>query len=93
MKAKRKSKQPPLVAKISEERILQLSNDLSENLESGTVNEWRAVAQYFSGKLNNARYELAIAKLNIAMLKYGKGIVDRAIQALTKFSDSGKEKR
>lgn len=36
-----------LVANCSEERILQLSNDLSEDMASGTIKEWRAVALYF----------------------------------------------
>lgn len=47
-----KVKPRPLIAKISRERILQLSNDLSENMRTGTTEEWRAVALYFRGELD-----------------------------------------
>lgn len=39
-----------LIADISEDRIAQLSNDLSEGIHSGTVAEWRKVALYFREK-------------------------------------------
>ena len=35
---------------ISEERILQLSNDQAEGYKTGTIEEWRAVARYWMGK-------------------------------------------
>jgi len=37
---------------VSEERILQLSNDLNEGIESGSIKEWRAVALYFRTELD-----------------------------------------
>lgn len=66
MKRKRK-KAKPLVAKCSEERILKLSNDVSENMASGTVGEWRAVALYFRNELDKLyRVRMSLAALNIA---------------------------
>ncbi len=46
-------RKPPLVAKISEDRILQLSNDMSEDMASGTTAEWRAVALYFRNEVDD----------------------------------------
>lgn len=41
-----------VLAAISESRIIQLSNDMSEGISSGTTKEWRAVAYYFRFKMD-----------------------------------------
>lgn len=56
-----KKKLKPFVAKMSEARILQLSNDLSEDIESGTVEEWRAVALYFRKQVD--AHQIALSEL------------------------------
>lgn len=54
-KAKKPTRKPlKLLADIKEERILQLSNDLSEGIKSGTVKEWRTVAMYYRKVLDHA---------------------------------------
>ena len=40
----------PIIAEIKTERIYQLLNDLSENVESGTVMEWRAAVLHFKDR-------------------------------------------
>ena len=60
-----------LIANIYEDRILQLSNDLSEGIESGTVQEWRAVTKYFRNEFdklfNETRHLRALAvELSVA---------------------------
>lgn len=62
------SKRKPLVKAISEERILQLSNDLSEDIRSGTVEEWRAVALYFRKELDASVNRLNQVRPSIAAL-------------------------
>jgi hypothetical protein len=39
-----KPKRKPLVARITEERVNWLINDVHEGLDTGDVSEWRAVA-------------------------------------------------
>lgn len=47
-----------LVAKISKERIYQLANDSTEDIESGTVEEWRAIAKYFQDRYGDSSAKL-----------------------------------
>src|SRR5881396_4352210 len=46
-KIKRRNPAKRILATITQERIDQLSNDLSEGIRSGTVEEWRRVALHF----------------------------------------------
>ena len=48
------NKLPRLVRRISEDRALKLSNDLSENIASGTLREWRAVAFFWRAKFDES---------------------------------------
>ena len=66
-KTKRKSSRRSLVCKCSKERILQLSNDLSEGVSSGDVREWRAVALYFRNLFDqHSGLRFSLAALTIA---------------------------
>lgn len=58
-----------LVRFISEERILQLSNDLAEGIVTGTVAEWRAVARYWQNSTESERRNMM--KIKVA-LKWGE---------------------
>lgn len=66
-----KPKKWKLTTSISEKRILQLSNDLSENIPSGTVQEWRSVAKYFRDKLDKAHNDLNSVRPSVAALVFG----------------------
>ena len=43
-----------LVRILSEDRCLQLSNDLSEDIASGTLREWRGVASFWRDRFDEA---------------------------------------
>ncbi len=62
----KKRRSQNLIAPISEDRILGLSNDLSENIKSGSVSEWRAVAYYFRQKLDAAINDINAIQPTIA---------------------------
>jgi hypothetical protein len=71
MSKKRQSntvKRGRLVSQLSKERILQLSNDLSEDIQSGSVQDWRTVAQYFRDELDINSIRLSVAVIDTAPL-------------------------
>lgn len=68
----------PISKSISEERILKLSNDLSEGIKSGTVEEWRTVARYWRNchdmtlnKINSVRPSIAALVMGRDMFVMG----------------------
>jgi len=71
-KKKSKSKSPfVIIAHISEDRVGQLVNDMAENIPSGSVKEWRAVARFFQDRYRSevnrtANLRLSLAALSIA---------------------------
>lgn len=77
-KYKPKKNPRPLAKEISEERILQLSNDLSEGMASGTIQEWRSVALYWRNcydqelsKVIDVRSALSPTLLGFNLFKLG----------------------
>lgn len=58
----------PLVADCTLDRIMQLSNDLSENIASGSVQEWRAVAKYYIDCLNKQYEDMNSVRLELIAL-------------------------
>jgi hypothetical protein len=62
MRKGKKSKTKTIAAKITEKRILQLSNDLSENIATGTTQEWRAVAKYFRDQFDDLHIKFMTAR-------------------------------
>ncbi len=75
MKTKRKKSKPALTASISEERILQLSNDLSEDIASGSTAEWRSVALYFRKELDRAYNDLNAIRPTVAAMTAGLNMI------------------
>ena len=79
MKSKTASPKPKrkavLMAALSEERILQLSNDLSEGINSGTVKDWRAVAKYFRDQLDRAHNDINAIRPSVAAMVMGQNCV------------------
>ena len=74
-KHKRTASSTALMASIDEERILQLSNDLSEAIKSGTVKEWRAVAYYFRRKMDKAYNDINSIRPSVAAMVAGQNCV------------------
>lgn len=75
MKNKRKT---VLIAPIREERILKLSNDLSEGINSGTIKEWRAVAYYFRNRMDAAHNDINDIRPTVAAYVAGRNILSHA---------------
>lgn len=71
-----------LLATISEERILQLSNDLSEDLASGSVREWRTVAKYFRDQVDKAHNDINSIRPSVAAMVMGTNCVTHARQEM-----------
>jgi hypothetical protein len=67
-----------LLANISDERILQLSNDLSEGIRSGDVSEWRSVAKYFRDALDKAHNDINAIRPAVAAMLTGTSCVQHA---------------
>ena len=63
------------VSCITEERILQLSNDLSEGIATGTVRDWRAVARYWRDKLDKAHNDINSIRPSVAAMVMGQNCV------------------
>jgi hypothetical protein len=74
-----------LVQPISEARILQLSNDLSENIASGTVKEWRSVAYYFRQKLDTAEQDLSAIQTSIVAATTAEGMRNFALVEMSQW--------
>ena len=64
-----------LLAVLPEERILQLSNDLSEGMKSGTVQEWRSVAKYFRDQVDRAHNDINSIRPSVAAMVMGQNCV------------------
>lgn len=71
-----------VVADLSEERILDLSNDLSENVNSGTVREWRAVACYFRSELDRKSQDVAGLRISLTALAIGEEMKAQAMREI-----------
>lgn len=78
-KTKATSRGKSLTAAISEERVLQLSNDLSEGIASGSVREWRAVAKYFRDALDQAHNDLNAIRPTVSAMVLGQRCVQHAL--------------
>lgn len=44
-----------IIPKLTQARIDQLSNDASEDMRTGTADEWRAVAMHFRAQADESR--------------------------------------
>ena len=90
---KRKLKAQPggslerLVRQCSEERILQLSNDVSEGIASGDVKDWRAVALYFRQQLDLAERRMVETQPSISALCTGAKLMGAGIAELQAWLD------
>lgn len=73
--SKPKSKKRKLYSNLTEKRILQLSNDLSEGIASGTVQDWRAVALYFRVGQDNAHADINSIRPTVAAMVTGLKMV------------------
>jgi hypothetical protein len=67
-----------IVSCLSEERILQLDNDLSEDIASGTVKDWRAVARYWRNQNDHLLNNLNAIRPSLAALTIGWDCVSNA---------------
>ncbi len=72
----------PLIASIGEDRIAQLSNDLSEGIASGSTKEWRAVALHFRHKLDALHEQVTMMRGSVSALCLAENIRTNAIQEL-----------
>ena len=72
-----------VLAAISEERILQLSNDMSEGISSGTTKEWRAVAYYFRFKMDQLHNRTASLHSTLAALNLSEQMRTMALQEVS----------
>lgn len=61
----------PIIKQLTEERILQLSNDLSEDIRSGDVREWRN-NQLMEVRMHVAGFTIAYQMLGVAAADLGK---------------------
>jgi hypothetical protein len=76
-----------LVRRCSEERILQLANDVSEGIASGDVKEWRAVALYFRQQLDLAERRIREFQPSISALCTGTKLMGAGIAELQAWLD------
>lgn len=76
---------PKLIAKINEERILQLSNDMSEDIQSGTTAEWRAVAMYFRNLFDKSIADFGEIRTNVSLLCLAEHMKSKTLKALNKW--------
>ena len=53
---------------VSEDRILQLSNDESEGIESGSKREWKSAALYFRREHDRLWNDLGRLRCEVAVL-------------------------
>lgn len=81
----KKTKRSPLCANIDEERILQLSNDVSEFIRSGTVEEWRTVAKYWMHKHDKKNQALLCLKTSCSALNLGTEMQSLAMTEIKAF--------
>ena len=81
---------PKLLAKISEQRILGLSNDLSEDIVSGTVEEWRSVALYFIDKYYDEFYKVVTARDVLVLLNLSDVAKKHALKDAVKWLKKNK---
>ena len=79
----KKPSRQPLVAHCPEERILQLSNDVSEGIASGSVREWRAVALYFRNLFDKERKSVASLCMSLAALNISEEMRGHAMREIT----------
>ncbi len=80
----------PLVASISQERILQLLNDLAEDIDSGTAAEWRAVANWQTRENRMVTESLASVRMSVAALVISLEMQKLANSELRQWLDRGK---
>jgi len=83
-----RTRAPRLVRRISEERILQLANDLAENIASGDVKEWRSVAQYFQNALMKSEQKMAEIQPSLAALHCGRSLFRHALDEIGRWMDN-----
>ena len=82
MKTKRKTRKRNLKP-VTEARILQLSNDISEDITSGSLREWKAVALYFRREHDRVWNELGTVRCSIAATVGGRDIYSLGMKELT----------
>ena len=78
MKPKHKKKKP-----VTEERILQLSNDISEGIKSGNLREWIEVAKYFRREHDRLWNDLGRLRCEVAVLVTSQEMHRLASQGLS----------
>ncbi len=78
-------KRKPIISSISEHRILQLANDAAENICSGSVEEWRAVAAYFQNAYHDIVRRQDDVESSIAIMTIGEKMKTEAFEELNQF--------
>lgn len=71
-----------MVSRCSEERILQLSNDVSEGIASGNVREWRAVALYFRNLFDKQHQSIGALRMSLAALTISEEMRTHAVREI-----------
>jgi hypothetical protein len=90
-KVSKKSKSEKcLLSVIDQARILQLSNDLSEGIASGTVREWRTVAEFFRQEHDTLYSRLQSMHSTLAALELGERMRNTALEEVSEWLRSFK---
>ena len=78
---------------IDESRILALSNDLSENIASGTIRDWRAVAWYWRDKFDRISRSHDDIRQSVAALSIGSKMIIESRREMDKWLDALKQSK
>lgn len=76
-----------LVRPLSEDQILKLSNDLSENIASGDVKDWRSVALYFRNAADASFRDMETIRTSVAALTIGQQMTKLALPEIQAWLD------
>lgn len=77
-----------LCSQIDEARILQLSNDLSENMASGTLKDWRKVAWYWRNQFDRVSRSHDDIRQSVAALCIGSKMIIEGRREMDKWLDA-----
>ena len=84
-------KKKPLIAAIPDEKVALLLNDMAENIRSGTVEQWRAVAKFQQRQIqrllneqNAVRPSVAALVAGFKMIRFGQAELEQWLNGLSK---------
>lgn len=81
-----------LISRCSEERILQLANDVSEGIASGNVREWRAVALHFRNLFDKQHHSIGALRMSLAALTVSEEMRTHAVREIAAWVKAANEK-